>query len=183
MRAKEFILDELLEKIIEKLDSLHDLIGDNEWHKRAVWTAGVYDALARAGRDFNYEIYATINETNLPEALRDEYLNPEYGGWLYDVSMAEVKNDYSWSMMLVAECEWGDKSEIKHDFEKLLIARSDFRVMIYHDGQGVTDEEFLEWITRYANNKDGDTYLLAAFKDEGWGYHLIKWPGCPISLE
>lgn len=142
MRAKEFVLDDLLEKIIEKLDRFYNFATNDELHKQAVRTAGVYDALARAGRHFNFEIYAKIKEKNLPEALRDDYLSPEYGGWLYDVSMAEVKKDNSWSMKLVAECEWGNMSEIKHDFEKLLIARSENRVMIYHGDQGVTDEEF-----------------------------------------
>lgn len=183
MRTNEYYYDHpLIQRIIEELDRYYALAQGNEWNIQAARTAGVYNALARAGRHFEYEIYAKIKEHLLPETLRHDYLKPKYGGWLFDVSMAEVNKDNSWLMTLVAECEWGVRNSIKEDFEKLIIARSKLRIIVYRVDRGVTHEDFYAWIKQHKNNENGDAYFLVGRQDDGWRYHLITWPDTAVPI-
>ena len=58
------------------------------------------------------------------------------GEWLYDFTCLEYKHndDGGWlkGIPVVAECEWGNKDCIGDDFQKLLLARADVRVMIFN---------------------------------------------------
>ena len=46
---------------------------------------------------------------------------------------------------MIAECEWGDKSLIREDFEKLVVGRAALRVMVYEDCY-VKPDVFCQWI-------------------------------------
>lgn len=130
------------------------------WSTRE-WTRRVINALIQLG-------------------IEEEYApcpNPEYswGEWLYDVIWLQVDEDNIdrvLSVPLVAEVEWGNQDEIWSDFQKLLVARANVRVMIFNRYPGLL-EELRAHIIRVA--QDGDRYLLAQyvtaekrFAVEGW---------------
>ena len=110
--------------------------------------------------------------------------------WLYDLHWFEEKKKSHYqqtSLPLVVECEWdwlrkkdksGDKySAIKWDFQKLLVANADLRVLIFQlrdkDGQDLNkklDEYFTETITGYRNLPVGSKFLFVAFDKDGFWY-------------
>ena len=67
----------------------------------------------------------------------------DYGEWLYDVTWLKYerqRDGLEWPATalieapLVAECEWGRGKNLEYiveDFEKLLLARADVRLMIF----------------------------------------------------
>lgn len=78
----------------------------------------------------------------------------------------------------VAESEWGSKDDVHDDFEKLLLARADVRVMVFDGrryGTGTTDrfEEFAKYIGKCDRTETGDTYLLAAWMPDKFEYCRI----------
>ena len=78
----------------------------------------------------------------------------------------------------VAESEWGSKDDVHDDFEKLLLARADVRVMVFDGrryGTGNTDrfEEFAKYIGKCDRAETGDTYLLAAWMPDKFEYCRI----------
>ena len=131
-----------------------------EWSTRE-WTRQVISELIRLGIEREY--------APCP--------NPQYrwGEWLYDVIWLRVDEDNIDRVLnvpLVAEVEWGNQDEIWSDFQKLLVARADVRVMIFNDYPGLL-EELRAHVVRVAQS--GDRYLLARyitaekrFAVEGW---------------
>ena len=108
----------LTTKIIEELNTFRNLVPD-EGFKNPKWTAGVKNALLRAGRHFGYRpINATINADLLPEELQREYKLLEFGEPLYDVSICDVAEIGRWCMPVVAECEWGSREFHQGGFRK-----------------------------------------------------------------
>ncbi len=88
-----------------------------------------------------------------------------YGEWLYDVTC--LQQEGSWHtplqrVLLVAEVEWGGQRKILEDFSKLLLARSEIRVMVCNDFIGF-DTLLADRIHRCQDTRPNDTYLLAAF--------------------
>jgi hypothetical protein len=65
---------------------------------------------------------------------------------------------------LVLECEWGRLPDVDYDFEKLLLARADHRVMIF---QGTDPEQhfnrMIERVRHCGLTRSGDRYLLLCF--------------------
>jgi hypothetical protein len=94
--------------------------------------------------------------------------------WLYDLLWLRVHQTEDKTTILdsplVAEIEWAsalDNGPIRHDFQKLLIARADLRLMIFRapdSKQGRTIvQELVEQIGTYAHTKRGDRYLFACY--------------------
>lgn len=84
-------------------------------------------------------------------------------------------------MPLALESEWDVKyAGIKYDFEKLLIAKSKFKVMVFQaKGQTVTDyyKEFEQGIRTYQGGSAGEIYLLACFDEEKWEFEIKRIEG------
>ena len=145
----------------EKLDS-------NEW-----WTEQVMTRLCRWGLKKKWWVGA--KGMHIREEMK-KYAK-KHGGtigseWLYDFTCLEY-NDDGWlkGIPLVAECEWASVDHINEDFEKLLLARADVRIMIfngnhYREGEksissdGLRD--FRQYIKECEHTRPGDTYLFAA---------------------
>ena len=103
------------------------------------------------------------------------------GEFLFDVTCLQYDcNGYQRGVPLVAECEWGGKARIYYDFEKLLLARADVRVLVF-DGRfwsGAEDaENRFEVLARYINTSEqtvpGETFLLAAWMKGKFEYCRI----------
>ena len=77
---------------------------------------------------------------------------------------------------MAAECEWGHERAVYNDFEKILIARADVRVMVFDGARLQDDDKFREmetFIRRYRHTQAGDTYLLAARSGNGFEFRRI----------
>ena len=62
----------------------------------------------------------------------------DYGEWLYAVTWLDYEKNGRGELVglvdapLVAECEWGNEGDIEDNFEKLLLARTGARLMIFN---------------------------------------------------
>ena len=150
--------DALITSVREDMDKLA-LAGKTD----ACATKAVKAALCKACKTWNpnANLYATGVE------------NIDDGEWLYDVTCLRNDGDgYVKRIPLVAESEWKGPRGIYHDFQKLLLARADLRVMVFDGGyfpKGDKFETLKPHIERCEVTELGDTYLLAAWsksKDE-----------------
>lgn len=165
--------DELITAVRTALDAIFRRRGDLNW------TAEVKQALITACRECvqDAELYAGSVE-NAADGLE----------WLYDVTCLVYHDDaYLKRIPLVAESEWGNPQAIFYDFEKLLLARADVRVMVFDGGYWGEEENKFETLARYITRCDrtepGDTYLLAAYTDAGFEYCRIDAFQCQCILE
>ena len=117
---------EIMRKVQEHLNELEVAKDESD----EVWTKEVKTKLCKIGRRLGYSAYAKKNEVD--SRYRDG------GEWLYDVTWLEYKCNGDprrrfvlSTAPLVAECEWGNLGDIYDDFEKLLLARADVRLMIF----------------------------------------------------
>ncbi|MGO9587919.1 MAG: hypothetical protein ACLP2Y_17200 [Limisphaerales bacterium] len=110
---------------------------------------------------------------------------PEYFGdkeWLYDLcwySGAPDKNKKLLDVPLVLESEWNQYGII-YDFEKLLIAKSKFKVMVFQaNGQTAIDffKELEQGIRTYQGGTPGEIYLLACFNGVNRGFEIKRIEG------
>lgn len=90
--------------------------------------------------------------------------------WLYDVTWLAWSTDGSVALdvPLVLESEW-KRSGIGYDFDKLLLARAQLRVMVFETvnrGQSETiTSGLLRRIAAFAPSRPGDRYLFAAWEN------------------
>ena len=131
------------------------------------WTKEVLTTLCKLGRKLGYTAWATGSH---PNRVPDEYRDGDE--WLYDASWRHSDTyDRIIFVPMVAESEWGDLKKIEEDFQKLLLARSTIRVMVYY-----AKDKDSDWNRRYKNRlrehvgafngTRGDTYLLIAYLDD-----------------
>ena len=97
-----------------------------------------------------------------------QYLNE----WLYDIVWWDQEADYVLSIPLVCESEWGGIGDVKVDFQKLLLARSKYKVMIFNGYNGM-----IQWckkqIHKFEYTKNGDRYLFCSWNDKnGFRFEL-----------
>ena len=95
---------------------------------------------------------------------------------MFDVTCLQYDDEgYQKRVVLAAECEWNpNEEELWADFEKLLVARAEVRVMIFDGDRWRTDNPvFARYICRSKQTQEGDTYLLAGFTSEGFEYVRI----------
>ena len=100
-----------------------------------------------------------------------------WGEWLYDLCWLQYMNyyptsagykprDYLLRVPLVMESEWGDKHDISNDFEKILMARAELRVMIFEDGNHRVDDittHLRTYIRRFRPRRVADRYLFCGY--------------------
>jgi hypothetical protein len=130
------------------------------WQGEGLWTRGVKQALVDVGRRNGFLAGARDCEADHPE-------------WLYDVFWFQLDQaKHLTDVPLVAECEWSGLHAIKYDFEKLLVARSKYRVMVFqadtdgHSLQLVRDMKL--WIHKYFQTQSGDRYFFAGWARTHW---------------
>ena len=112
---------------------------------------------------------------------------PTRANGLYDVTWLEYEKNDCGELVnlvdasLVAECEWGNKGRIEDDFEKLLLARTGVRLMIF---EGISNripnprsEEVAKrlagMVREFNGSRAEDAWLLAAWErdddeEKGW---------------
>jgi hypothetical protein len=120
-----------------------------------------------------------LAENSAVKSARDvDQADRDYGEWLYDVTWLEYEKNDRGKLVnlvdapLVAECEWGNKGDIEDDFEKLLLARTGVRLMIF---EGISNriskprsEEVAErlagMVREFNGSRAEDAWLLAAWE-------------------
>lgn len=144
--------------------------GDGSW-----WTKEIKTQLCRIGQELG--CYTCASQ------VEKRFVN--HGEWLFDVTWLEW-NDKLYSVPMVAECEWGDLDHIRDDFQKLLVARADIRLMVCDAGwvcgcdrqAKETAKQLCKWIKAFEGSQAGDTYLLVAWerdkKSKLWRSHRYR---------
>lgn len=167
-----------VEELCAALDGVaRDSLLQDEW-RRDPWTRAVKTALCSWGLDHGFFVCAH----GVADRFRGEpkKKRPRYE-WLFDVTCLTYKGNYLTGVPLVAECEWGDEAEIYDDFQKLLLARAEIRVMVFDADQIPSKDTFGKFkkaVDRFGKGQPGDTYLLAAYREEpdGFEYRLVRSP-------
>ena len=164
------MIERLVGTIMTNLNNLNGFAGMNQAER----TMAVKTVLVEACNniDVDDDVAATF-------ASPEDELNVNGAEWLYDVTalLYDIPVDFS-RTVLVAECEWGNQLEIMNDFQKLLLARADVRVMVFDGtwppGYQRVFEIFQNNIANYKQAQLGDIWLFATWTvDEEWKFRRI----------
>ncbi|MDA8377653.1 MAG: hypothetical protein M0Z50_11485 [Planctomycetia bacterium] len=130
-----------------------------------VWTAAIKRSLIPIGRKRGYNVCTS--------GFHEECDNE----WLFD--MTWYRNDppnHLRELGLVLESEWNrDPAQIKYDFEKLLIAKSPIKVMVFQD---YDDNLPFLWslletgIRSFQTTPTCEKYILAAFENAKYTFAI-----------
>jgi len=152
-------------------------------------TTSIEERICSIIRSVPNQLEAGLGDTPWTEAVRKPLL--ELGeslgfdtcpsscncGWLYDLVWYE--NDASGqlkSVPLVLESEWGKQyHKIKYDFEKLLVAKATYKVMVFQAcGDRMRDyfKRMKAGIQAFGGPKGNETYLLACFDERRWVFEI-----------
>ena len=134
---------------------------DECWNGETPWTIGVKEAIVAVGRELGW--LTASNGCDSDEGKE----------WLYDIVWYQSdRAGHMTDVPLVAESEWGGETAIKEDFEKLLVSRSKYRVMIF---QGDSEDHIRSlidkmslWISKFHRTSDTDRYLFAGWAKDHW---------------
>ena len=156
---------EIMRAVRDGLDNLEVV---KPWTTDTEWTKAVKTKLCEIGREFGCKVCAS----GVEKAARD------YGEWLYDVTWLDYEKSGQGELVdapLVAECEWGNFDAIVEDFEKLLLARADVRLMIFTGSNqaksGKIAERLARKVSEFKGSRAEDAWLLAAWEgstDDWW---------------
>lgn len=181
------IMDNMAQEVLEKLsqevlESFYSL--DSPITKLRERTTKLFEVLTLLGDKLGYKVCSHF----LSKKFMNEYLNedgkPKFVNreWLYDLVWYTEDNVRGYSptdFPLLVESEWGKKrpgdktgdmqSEIKYDFQKLLLSNTGLRLMIFRiKEEGDLDDltlYFHEAIDAYSPLEKG-SFLFVAFCDE-----------------
>ena len=124
-----------------------------------VWTHNIMSELCNAGQALGYDVCTTggVTQANSPGWLFDQV-------WLDWIPTPRQLKRIS----LVVECEWGMTcEEIFYDFEKLLVARADVRLMIFQARNAERVNELFDGMEEEARDfyqsQPGDYYMLVGY--------------------
>lgn len=182
-------MDPIEQEIVNALTAFGRIAVANNYSVRD-WTQGVKAVLGAIGHNRGYKIFSSIENNNqgLPFDQIRQQIQPAInlavpsrtqflGEWLYDILWWHGDDQrYIIECPLVAESEWGGKDAFfKDDFPKLLLARSEHRIVIF---EGYPEEshrrnnvaERINWckeqIRNFSCTQKGDRYLFCAWQ---WG--------------
>lgn len=134
----------------------------------------------------SYKVYSHGLSLDLRQSHGGKYKNNE---WLYDLHWyTEVEEPFlPTGLPLVVECEWNPRkrgvrkipySGIKYDFQKLLIANSELRLMIFiiEKEKDIVelDKYFDKAIDLYKHLELNSKFLFIAFDERINGFHYTE---------
>ena len=168
-------------RIIDAIRSGLDHLQIGAAESNVVWTKEIKTELCRIGRqEFRCKVGAHARE--VAKCDRD------YGEWLYDVTWLEFDGDGCVTdAHLVAECEWGDITDIDEDFQNLLLARATVRMMIfdgnYEPKSPKIADHLANQVRRFNRPGDEDAWFLAAWErsddnERGWSFRYYTIDRC-----
>ncbi len=146
-------------QIKSELEKMATNAQNNNWSETQ-WTIGVKEAIIKVGGDNKYRTAA--NQVKSDDGKE----------WLYDIVWYQADSaGHLTDVPLIVESEWGNSKLVKEDFEKLLVARSIYRVMVFQkvDKDIVSlIKEMKLWIFKFSSTAVGDKYLFAGWDKDKW---------------
>jgi len=110
--------------------------------------------LCRLGKDNRYWVYASSCDDS------------DSGEWLYDLTWLNYSGKRLTDVELVLESEW-TPSGVDEDFQKLMLARSELRVMIFQKKNRESALEKIgdlkQQVTKFTKSGFGDRYLFSCW--------------------
>lgn len=144
-------LEEAIKKTLIEFAENHPAVTRKEW------TDGIIDVLSTLGDD-SYDC----------EILGGDYES----GWLFDLVWCKYDNERKLvHVELVVECEWNQgRNHIQTDFEKLVVARAQHRLMIFEATSDSRISEHINFLNSivdgFPSALPGDRYLYAALNSK-----------------
>lgn len=121
------------------------------------WTLGVASCLADLGRKQGCKVCVSGLVGDDREWLYDMVWYKEFGEKKDDIRLKSVP--------FVMECEWSRSTyDIAEDFEKLLLANADLRLMVcwmHRDNRAAMQEYFYSSVKGFDQGRTGDRFLVA----------------------
>lgn len=149
-------LDEIEVAIRDAVDHVAREPGHAKWPD-AAWTKKLKNKLAMLGQDRGFRAYASTAEL------------ANQGEWLFDLTWADEPAGFLRAIPLACELEW-DPGGVDDDFQKLVVARADHRVMLFNFPPGCLRQLFLDRmlknVTNFAWSRSTDRYLLGGWVEE-----------------
>jgi hypothetical protein len=157
-------IDKTEERIRSAICSIPNQLPRNGIGDR-VWTKAVFKSLADLGVTLKYQICSSSSDGEFD------------GGWLYDLIWYENDtNGQLKSVPLILESEWHKAYDrIKYDFEKLLVGRARYKVIIFQ----ASGKRMLEYfkmmksgIKAFRGPHFDERYLLVCFDETRWVFEI-----------
>ena len=159
----ELKIKEILERIAKE-DSETGGIATTEW------TRMIKSEICKLGKERKYGVCSS------------GYDGADDGEWLFDLIWCYSEGDppFFLEMPLGLGCEWSfDDHKIWWDFEKLLIARTKYRVFIFNKKTSKEVEnlmiQFEKAINKFRGTQSGDRYLLAGYSKKDKKFLIKNW--------
>jgi hypothetical protein len=153
---------EIENEIISTITSLATTIppgrGDREW------TNTIKRGLIVLGKKKGY----TVCASEFPDLCEQ--------AWLYDLVWYrnDAQNKHLAEIGLVLESEWlRDPEKIRYDFEKLLIAKSPLKVMIFQDFKDNLSQLWTlleDGIRAFRTERANEKYILVVFREDNYAF-------------
>lgn len=159
---------EIAAAIIESFNRLPGRLGPGKGDR--VWTTQLKEDIGTLGEKYDWTVCAG--------GFKDRF----EGGWLYDLVWYKETNGHLSEVYLVLESEWGKhRTHIKYDFEKLLLAKSALKVMVFQTNNQEIEDLFKfleEGIRAFPLQSTDETYLLMAFNNDTFKFDIRQYNGC-----
>jgi hypothetical protein len=142
-------LDAVERAIVEVAAGIAERATKEKWADK-VWSQNLLSEIGRIGHSLGFYVCGC-----------EQY---GQGEWLYDHVWLKLENGKSGRILdvpLILESEWGNRRDIDEDFQKLLLGRSQHRVMIFQ--QRNVERLYPELIAQaqmFAGKQSGDRYLF-----------------------
>lgn len=173
---------DLVEQRIICALNLFGRLADNKKYTTTDWTNGIKSIFNVIGDELGYRSFFSFCKNkgsrsleeiqqDIKEILGANALGPSGGEWLYDIIWwSQDELDYAEDVPLVAESEWQRTICVQEDFQKLLLAKSKYRILIFEDDCG----EIFKWgeaqIKRFKPAQAGERYLFCAWQGSELGF-------------
>ena len=161
------MVNDFINNIISGLETINN--DTNNSNKK--WTIAIKKELINIAEKYNLSVTCNM--------YGEKYKHNEGIEWLYDLIIYSSNKGYFDEVYLVCESEWAlDFDAIKHDFEKLLFARSKVRLLVYQASQENYEEyknDFIEEIEKSGSCLSGDIYLFAIYNNSNDTFIIEKY--------
>jgi len=159
--------DLIEQKIIDALNAFVPIALSNKFTDPE-WTIAIQAIFSKLGHQENCKVAANRKKVGRGfEPIRQIVAGetPDHNEWLYDVLWWH--EDKPWFMIdvpLVAESEWGNDNAFKYDFQKLLLARSKYKIMIFECRDHTPIIQWSKEQIRHFRGTQGDRYLFCSWE-------------------
>jgi hypothetical protein len=155
------IVNDIIELIENSTNNIDKGKSDSEWTKY------IKRQLINIGDKYNYKTC-----TSGVEGADTE--------WLYDLVWYKSNHEKNLEhISLIVECEWlRTLDDIRYDFEKLLLANCNLKLMICQDGRETLDNlkaYFSKSIRAFKNITNDCIYMVAIFENDKYLFKVIKY--------